>query len=37
MPSTNDTTLTPGTKMPTGEKIAAWGIVLMIIYLVIAQ
>ena len=36
--STEDTTSNDiGTKAPIGERIAAWLIVIMIVYLVIAQ
>ena len=37
MNTLKNTTTDSGTNMPLGEKIAAWAIVLIIIYLVIAQ
>jgi hypothetical protein len=36
MSTLRSTETTPGTKMPVGEKIAAWLIVAMIAYLFIA-
>lgn len=37
MNTTSDMATSPGTKTSTGEKIAGWLILAMVVYLVIAQ